>query len=66
MVNDAKKQAIKTCKAMKTNFAGVDIMFDVRTKKAIVIETNAFPGYPASKKFNLSKVLLKDIKENYS
>lgn len=61
LLNNAKKVAVKAAEAFDTKIAGVDIMFDGKTKKPIVIETNCFPGFPASKKFNLSKLILKDI-----
>ncbi len=64
LLNNAKISAIKTAKAMNTNFAGVDVMFDGKTKKPVVIEVNVFPGFPKSTKFNLSKRVLSDIKSN--
>ena len=64
MLNQAKKTAIKATKAMQTNIAGIDVMFDGSTKKPIVIEIQAFPGYPKSKSFNLAKRILSDIKQN--
>ncbi len=64
LLDDAKKSAINAAKAMQTNFAGIDIMFDGRTKKPKVIEVNAFPGFPKSKSFNLSKRILNDIRLN--
>ena len=64
MLEEAKTAAVKASKAMKTKFAGVDIMFDKRNKRPIVLEVNVFPGFPASRKFNLSKRLLEDIIKN--
>jgi len=65
LLDDAKNVAINTTKVMKTNFAGVDVMFDGKRKKPVVIEVNVFPGFPKSKGFNLSKRILGDIKMNY-
>lgn len=64
LLKAAQTVAINTTKAMNTNFAGVDVMFDGKTKKAVVIEVNVFPGFPKSKSFNLSKRALNDIKEH--
>ncbi len=58
----AKTNAINSASALKAKFAGIDIMFDGKTKKPIVIEVNVFPGFPGSKRFNLSKRVLSDIK----
>jgi len=62
LIKAAQTTAINTAKAMNTNFAGVDVMFDGKSKKAIVIEVNVFPGFPKSRSFNLSKRLLNDTK----
>jgi glutathione synthase/RimK-type ligase-like ATP-grasp enzyme len=64
LLDQAKKEAINATKAMQTNFAGVDVMFDGKKNKPFVIEIQAFPGFPASKKYNISKRILNDIKEN--
>ena len=65
MLANAKATAIKAARAMKTNFAGVDVMFDNKTKKPVVLEVNVFPGFPKSKSFNLSKKILQDIKSKW-
>lgn len=59
----AKKDAIRAVKAMKLNFAGVDIMPDV-DGKCVTIEVNTFPGFPRMTKFNtfnLSKYIINEI-----
>ena len=65
MLKSAEKTAIKATNTLNVKVAGIDIMFDSKTKKPIVIEANCFSGFPASKKFNLSKRILKDIKYYY-
>lgn len=62
LLSKAKTNAINSAEALKAKFAGIDIMFDGKTKKPIVIEVNVFPGFPGSKRFNLSKRVLSDIK----
>jgi glutathione synthase/RimK-type ligase-like ATP-grasp enzyme len=66
LLNQAKKEAINAAIAMKTNFAGVDVMFDGKKNKPFVIEIQAFPGFPGSKRFNISKRILKDIKHHFN
>lgn len=65
LLKDAKIIAIKAAKAIGVNFVGVDIMFNGKTKKGIVIEVNCFPGFPKSRMFNLSKIILQDIKQEF-
>ena len=62
LLSKAKRMAIKAVDALNLNFAGVDVMFDGRTRTPMVIELNSFPGFPGSRRFNLSKRLLSDIK----
>ncbi len=57
----AKKNALKAAKAMNLNFAGVDIMPNNGKNNVTVIEANAFPGFPKARKFNLAKLLIKEI-----
>jgi glutathione synthase/RimK-type ligase-like ATP-grasp enzyme/GNAT superfamily N-acetyltransferase len=61
----AKKEAIKATKTLNLKFAGIDVMFDEKIKKPIILEVNCFPGFPKSKTFNLSKIILNDIKNFY-
>jgi len=61
MLKDAEKQAIKAAKALNSKVAGVDVMFDGETKRPYVLEVNVFPGFPGSKKYNLSKRILSDV-----
>ena len=60
-LSKAKRNAIKTLKTLDLNFGGVDIMIDRKFKEAWVIEINAFPGFPKTKKFNLSRRVLQTI-----
>ena len=54
----AKKIAIRAAKALALDLAGVDVMFSADFKQIYVVELNAFPGYPSSKGFNLSRRIL--------
>ncbi len=56
-----RRDAIKALKAMNLNFGGVDIMPEANGKNVTVIEINAFPGFPKSKSYNLSKDIIKII-----
>jgi len=64
LLERAEKNALRTVKAMDLNFAGVDIMPDT-DHSAVIIEVNAFPGFPSMKdrkrKFNLSKYIIAEI-----
>lgn len=63
ILEQAKHDAIKATKAMKLNFAGVDIMPNA-DGKCVTIEVNTFPGFPRMTKFNtfnLSKYIIKEI-----
>ena len=62
LLTKAKRMAIEAVDALNLNFAGIDVMFDGRTRSPMVIELNSFPGFPGSGRFNLSKRLLSDIK----
>ncbi|PCI38348.1 MAG: hypothetical protein COB53_04860 [Elusimicrobia bacterium] len=57
----SKRQAIKSVRAIKLNFAGVDIMPRVDNGKVTVIEVNTFPGFPRARHFPLSKLLMTEI-----
>ena len=60
----ARKIALRSTKALALDLAGVDIMFSADWKKIQVVELNAFPGYPSSKGFNLSKRILEVIDDS--
>lgn len=64
ILEKAEKNALRTVKAMNLNFAGVDIMPD-SDHSAVIIEVNAFPGFPSMKdrkrRFNLSKYIIKEL-----
>jgi len=54
----AENVSLRATKALALDLAGVDVMFSPDMKQVYVIELNAFPGYPSSKGFNLSKRIL--------
>jgi hypothetical protein len=64
-LESAKKSAIRAIKALGLNFGGVDMMLCADRKSAIFIEINAFPGFPKTKRYNLSKFLIKEIIKRY-
>ena len=61
----AKKNAIKSIKALGLSFGGVDIMLCADRKSAMFIEINSFPGFPKVRRYNLSKFLIKEIVRVY-
>ena len=61
IIEVAKKEAIRATRAMKLNFSGVDIMPNSDGKNVTVIELNTFPGFPKTRRFNLSKLIIKEI-----
>ena len=61
----AKKNAIKSIKALGLNFGGVDMMLCADRKTAKFIEINSFPGFPRVRRFNLSRFLIKEIIKEY-
>ncbi|MBA3044474.1 hypothetical protein FP804_04995 [archaeon] len=61
MVKKASKVAVSAAKAMGLDFSGVDIMISKDLKHVYVIEINAFPGFPKTKRFNLSSRIIKKI-----
>ena len=65
MLKSAKKTSIRAVKALNLDFAGVDIIFNKRTKKPVVLEVNCFPGFPGPKKFNLSEKIINEIIKKY-
>ncbi len=64
LLEKTEKNALRTVKMMGLNFAGVDIMPD-SDYSAVVIEVNAFPGFPSmtdrKRRFNLSKYIIAEI-----
>jgi len=50
---------------MNLGVSGVDIMPSKDLKRLYVLELNAFPGFPALKKFDLSKLIFRKLR-NYS
>ncbi len=63
LIKKAEKTALAAAGVLGLNFAGVDIMLDPDKQDAIVIELNAFPGFPKVRRFNLGKHLIKEIGE---
>ena len=61
----AKKRAIKAIKALGLNFGGVDMMLCADRKTSMFIEVNTFPGFPRARRFNLSRVLIKELIRGY-
>jgi hypothetical protein len=60
-----RKKAIKAIKTLGLNFGGVDMMLCSDHKTAKFIEINAFPGFPKTKRFNLSRYLFREIVKTY-
>ena len=65
MLEKGRKVAIKASKIMNLGVSGVDIMPSKDLKRLYVLELNAFPGFPALKKFDLSKLIFRKLR-NYS
>lgn len=63
LIKKAERTAVKATKALGLNFAGVDIMLDPNRQDAVVIELNAFPGFPKTRTFSLSRYLIEEIGE---
>ena len=59
--NSAESYSVRAASAMGLNFAGVDVMMDPRTNSPIVIEVNAFPGFPRWSRFSLSERLIREF-----
>ncbi len=62
---NAKKSAINSLKALGLNFGGVDLMFCSNKKDVMFIEVNTFPGFPKVRRFNLSRLLIKELIKDY-
>ncbi len=52
---------IKAARALGLNSAGVDIMLHPEKQEPVVIEVNAFPGFPKVRTFNLGRYLMAEI-----
>ncbi|MBA7485421.1 hypothetical protein ES707_20967 [subsurface metagenome] len=61
LIGKARTTAVRATRALGLNFAGVDIMLDPHRQAPIVIELNAFPGFPKVRTFNLAKSLITEI-----
>jgi len=58
-----EKQVLLTMKALRLNFAGVDVMLNENKKKAYVIDVNMFPGFPKVKTYNLPRSMITRLSE---
>lgn len=63
LIRKAGKDALAAAGALGLNFAGVDIMLDPQERVPVVIELNAFPGFPKVRTFNLARHLIQEIGE---
>ena len=63
LIRRAERTGLKAARVLGLNFAGVDIMLDPARKVPVVIEVNAFPGFPKMRTFNLARYLIRDIGE---
>jgi hypothetical protein len=61
VIAKAERTGIKARRALGLNFAGVDIMLHPEKHEPIVIEVNAFPGFPKVRTFNLARYLIAEI-----
>jgi len=61
LIRKAERVGIKAARALRLNFAGGDILLDPEKKEAVVIEVNAFPGFPKVRTFNLARHLIAEI-----
>lgn len=57
------RNALKAAKTVGVNTAGVDVIISKDLKHAYVVELNAFPGFPSTKRFNLSRRIIKKIEK---
>ncbi len=55
--------AVKAARILSLNFAGVDLMLDPARKEVVVIELNAFPGFPKVRTFNLARHVINEIRK---
>lgn len=63
LIAKAERTGIRATRSLGLNFAGVDILLDPRTREPVVIEINAFPGFPKMRTFNLGRYLIDKIGE---
>lgn len=63
LIEKAERTSVKAARVLGLNFAGVDILLDPRTREPVVIEVNAFPGFPKMRTFNLARYLINEIGE---
>jgi D-alanine-D-alanine ligase-like ATP-grasp enzyme len=61
LIARAERTGIKAARALRLNCAGVDIMLHPEKQEPVVIEVNAFPGFPKVRTFNLGRHLMTGI-----
>jgi len=61
LLKEAERTALGAARALGLDFAGVDMMLDPDRNSTVVIELNAFPGFPKVRRFNLAKHLVREI-----
>ena len=57
----AERQAVKAVRALGLGFAGADMMLCSDRKTSMLLEVNAFPGFPKARRYNLSRFLIAEI-----
>lgn len=61
LAKKVKPAAVKAAKILSLDFAGVDLMLDPVKKEVVIIELNAFPGFPKVRTFNLARHVINEI-----
>lgn len=63
VIDRAKSTAEKAAKALGLAICGIDIMPADNLRDVYVIDINLFPGFPARKKFNLSRKIVEELSD---
>jgi hypothetical protein len=61
LVTKAKRAAVKAARALDLDLAGIDVILDRNHKDVYIVDVNAFPGFPKSKTFNITKVIIREL-----
>jgi len=56
-LKEAERHAVQTVRALGLCFAGVDMMLCSDGQTSRMLEVNAFPGFPRTRRYNLSRFL---------